>query len=390
MDRPRNLIGWRTLAAAWGTAVVFSLAAGFLDFLRVLFFGGIRWPSAARLGLRSAGLILPLVGVSALAGLGLFKLLKRSRPETFIPRFEIATLVGSCIFPVALVVLFEKSFNIYEAAVKAGLMSILAAVVIAGLWPRRTSPRPSKERPAASWLVFALAGTIGIIALSSLTASLPWPPPSPLRAASAKQSAGPNIVLIIMDSARADRFSVYGYGRKTSPFLERFAAESTVFDNAVAESPWTLPSHATLFTGLYPGQHNAHAEHFWLDDRYRTLAEILADNGYRTVLFSNNDYVSRETNLVQGFQRFWYKGRWDDDPRYSAASLGKAVDAFLRSCRSEWNNRVRMKFAKNPAALLDYPSAAYESGRRGMAGQSAEGEVAFLPLYQLYGCPFPL
>ncbi|MBI4004251.1 MAG: sulfatase [Candidatus Omnitrophica bacterium] len=114
----------------------------------------------------------------------------------------------------------------------------------------------------------------------------------------------PNILLIVMDTARADRFSSYGYHRKTTPNLDRLAQDGVLFERASSAAPWTLPSHATLFTGLYPAQHQAERPHPRLDSRFATLAELLYDHGYQTAGFSNNHWVSREMNFHQGFEHF--------------------------------------------------------------------------------------
>jgi len=130
----------------------------------------------------------------------------------------------------------------------------------------------------------------------------------PQVAAGAKR---PNVVLIVLDTVRADHLSVYGYSRPTTPGLERLASEGVVFEQALAPAPWTLPSHATLFTGLYPAQHHAGRLHPRLDGHLTTLPEILREQGYQTVGFSNNTWVSRATNFDQGFDDFEdFRGIW--------------------------------------------------------------------------------
>jgi arylsulfatase A-like enzyme len=121
----------------------------------------------------------------------------------------------------------------------------------------------------------------------------------------------PNVLVIVLDTVRADHLSVYGYPRPTTPGLERLAAEGVVFEQALAPAPWTLPSHATLFTGLYPAQHGSGRLHPRLDGHLVTLTELLAQQGYQTVGFSNNSWVSRATNFDQGFEYFEdFKGIW--------------------------------------------------------------------------------
>jgi hypothetical protein len=103
----------------------------------------------------------------------------------------------------------------------------------------------------------------------------------------------PNILLIVLDTARADHFSTYGYGRQTSPFVDALAAKGVVFEHAYAASSWTLPSHATLFSGRLPHQH--HVREPWgqiraLDPRFPTLAEVLRRGGYATGGFAANPW----------------------------------------------------------------------------------------------------
>ncbi|HUU28157.1 MAG TPA: sulfatase-like hydrolase/transferase [archaeon] len=114
----------------------------------------------------------------------------------------------------------------------------------------------------------------------------------------------PNILLIVMDAARADHFSCYGYSRLTTPNIDRVAAEGLRFTQAVASSCWTLPSHTSLFTGLLPWENGTHIQHQWLIERIPTLAEILKTKGYRTAGLTNNPTIGAESNLHRGFDLF--------------------------------------------------------------------------------------
>jgi arylsulfatase A-like enzyme len=116
-----------------------------------------------------------------------------------------------------------------------------------------------------------------------------------------------NVILIIMDTVRKDRLSLYGYERQTTPYLDQFARESIVFENAFSSSSWTIPAHASLFTGLYPSQlHLAKKEKaHWLNNSFRTLAEILGEKGMKTYGYSANGNISAGTNFAQGFDLFW-------------------------------------------------------------------------------------
>ncbi len=117
------------------------------------------------------------------------------------------------------------------------------------------------------------------------------------------KAEGPNLVMVVLDTVRADRLSVYGYHRGTTPFLESLAAEGARFSYAYTASPWTLPSHASFFTGLFPSDHGAVHGNWYLADGHQTIAESLRGKGYVTLGFSANPYISRYTNTDQGFDR---------------------------------------------------------------------------------------
>lgn len=115
----------------------------------------------------------------------------------------------------------------------------------------------------------------------------------------------PNIVLIVIDAARADHFSCYGYHRTTTPFMDKIASEGILYENAISAAGWTLPSHASMFTGTYPSKHGAHNENFFLSDKLPTMAEALTKHGYKTVGFCRGDWVSNSTGLTRGFQEYY-------------------------------------------------------------------------------------
>jgi len=112
--------------------------------------------------------------------------------------------------------------------------------------------------------------------------------------------AGTNVLFVVLDTVRKDHLSVYGYDEPTTPALERVAEEAAVFDHAVAPAPWTLPVHASLFTGLYPSEHEATQEDPYLDG-VTTLAESLSAAGYDTACYSSNAWITPYTNLTAGF-----------------------------------------------------------------------------------------
>jgi len=114
----------------------------------------------------------------------------------------------------------------------------------------------------------------------------------------------PNIVIVTLDTVRADHLSYAGYPKKTSPVLDEIAAQGVVFNNAHATSSWTLPSHASLFTGKYIYEHKAHMAHQLLDAKFDTLAEILQEKGYNTAGFVGGPYCKAKYGVGQGFSTF--------------------------------------------------------------------------------------
>ncbi len=114
-----------------------------------------------------------------------------------------------------------------------------------------------------------------------------------------------NVLVIVIDTLRADHLSTYGYTRATSPNFDRLAAQGVLFENAMSPSSWTLPAHASLLTGLYPHQHGATYLGASLGPHFPTLGEAFQRLGYRTAGFSASTYFfSRRTGMGRGFIHF--------------------------------------------------------------------------------------
>jgi len=112
------------------------------------------------------------------------------------------------------------------------------------------------------------------------------------------------VVLVTIDTLRADHLSTYGYPIETAPFLDSLAGESVVFTRAFAHSSTTRPSHASILTALYPLQHRVQNNTDILDESFLTLAELLHGRGFRTAAFVSSISVYGESNLGQGFEIF--------------------------------------------------------------------------------------
>ncbi len=122
----------------------------------------------------------------------------------------------------------------------------------------------------------------------------------------------PNIIVITVESVRSDHVGCYGFDRPTTPAFDELAREGTRYENAHSVTSWTLASHATLLTGLYPTAHQVTGPMDRLGDSYVTLAEHLGANGYQTAGFVSGPFLRTPHNLHQGFELY------DDSPSSSS------------------------------------------------------------------------
>lgn len=130
---------------------------------------------------------------------------------------------------------------------------------------------------------------------------------------------GQNVLVVTLDTTRPDRLGCYGNHAIDTPNLDRLCERGVVFSRAVATAPSTLPSHASIFTGLYPRRHGARANALYhLGSEQRTLAEVLSDNGYETAAFVSSFVLDSKFGLAQGFDLY------DDEVSPSTAPMGFA------------------------------------------------------------------
>jgi len=163
----------------------------------------------------------------------------------------------------------------------------------------------ARRRPAVAWGA-GLALLAAAVCASPVALRMTRPALVQRAERPAPPAGAPDVVLIVLDTVRAANVSTYGYGRATAPFLTRLAGEGALFVDATSPSTWSLPSHASLFTGRYPSSHGAHAEHRYLDDRFPTLAQVLQAHGYETYVITANPWISDGLGLTRGFD-------WQDD-----------------------------------------------------------------------------
>ncbi|MBU1975855.1 MAG: sulfatase [Nanoarchaeota archaeon] len=140
----------------------------------------------------------------------------------------------------------------------------------------------------------------------------------------------PNVIIITIDTVRADHTTLYDPEIKTTPHLAELAKTSVVFDNAVSSASWTLPSHASMFTGKLPSNHMANKKHFFLNFQEDTLAEILRADGYNTAAFIGGPYCKEKYGIGQGFTNIKDRMDWFEFSLiYSKFSLKNYLDVFF-------------------------------------------------------------
>ncbi|MHC5209193.1 MAG: sulfatase [Planctomycetota bacterium] len=174
-----------------------------------------------------------------------------------------------------------------------------------------------------------------------------------LLAACSRETPPPNVLLVTLDTTRADHLSCYGHERSTSPNLDRLATEGVLFRDVVNVSSWTLPSHASLLTGLYPRTHGAHydraggtdlglaveaehATHFKvnaLPEQAHTLAEVLRDAGWATCGIGAGPWLKPAFGLAQGFEI--YDSETDSLSGRPASEVNALALPFLRRVDDE-------------------------------------------------------
>jgi arylsulfatase A-like enzyme len=162
-----------------------------------------------------------------------------------------------------------------------------------------------------------------------------------------------NVLFVVMDTVRKDHLSVYGYDRETSPGLEAFCEEAAVFEQAVAPAPWTLPVHASLFTGLYPGEHNATQENPYLEG-HPTLAQSLDD--HRSSCYSSNAWITPYTHLTDGF---------DSQDNFFEVMPGDLLSGPLARAWKTMNDNERLRQAADWLVNLGNEVHEYLAGGEG-------------------------
>jgi arylsulfatase A-like enzyme len=327
--------------------------------------------------------LAPLSNLLFFTGLGLF-LTSAAKLWPRVGGWIGPRIIGFLAVLPVLMVISTRISAIAWILLAAGIASSIAPTL------ERTAPG-LRRRPLLGFL--GLLGLVLILAGWDLggawleerrEAGRPMPPGDP-----------PNVLLITLDTVRADHLSLYGYKRPTSPVLEKLAMWGIRFDRARATAPWTVPSHASIFTGRWP--HDLGVD--WdtpLDRRYRTLAEYLGARGYATAGFAANTMeCSYDRGMGRGFTHYEdytlehllpLRTAWLVDHALQVVSdvgvfAGRAFDIGpFRPLQGSWFSSLFIRWPRKDAGLISRAFLDWLGKRR----QPGRPFFAFLNYYDAH------
>lgn len=289
-------------------AVRFGMLFGLLDLGVRVFLQSIEWFEAYQ------ALLIPTVLFSICAGV-LALITPKARRAAVARGFELG-LLGLFIAVVAWAGFQLSLFGALDAMARTrfddgAVFFLVLIAVLALLLPllRRFPGLLISGTDRRSRLVDGISDITLISVLSLLCYdiwSLNTVPKSPLRK---KDFSAPNILFITLDTVRADHMGFMGYPKSTTPFLDSLAEKAVVFERAYSSSPWTLPAHSSIFTGLGVSEHGAHLAHQKLVPERTTAAELMQQKGYATGGVIAGPYAKGKYGLGQGFD--YYSDRLD-------------------------------------------------------------------------------
>jgi arylsulfatase A-like enzyme len=217
-----------------------------------------------------------MVALAAGACVGLVARVAARAISLAIPRIPVAWSQVALIFAWGLWLLMQQ--RIHDVPLPYGSWiraSVLAGVAVAVLLVAALMAWGLRQVGAVRGLRYAVAAAFA----AALAVWMLLSPATP----GGDDDGRPNVLLISMDTTRADHLEPFGYERATSPFLAELARDGVLFEEAFANEPWTLPSHITMLTGLHPLAHGVRMHSGRLHPDATTLAETLRESGYRTM-----------------------------------------------------------------------------------------------------------
>lgn len=294
--------------------------SGFLCFLALIVLNAAYLPYSPLLSTKSLSVNVALVFLCTALFFSLY--ISADKTSLSMPVYRTMSVSGSTA---AAVVIFHGlvSRHIDRAGVElshaAGLTLLfvltgsLAALADAKLGSLIAGKKEGSDRESCfKRLFFGKVILVAVVLGVIMFAKRYQPLVAEDRTAQSAETVGdnPNIIIIVLDTVRQDRLSTYGGEHETSPNITELANQSWVFD-AYATASWTLPSHASIVTGLYPTENGTGPQmNYEIDPRNETIAEILKENGYSTAAFiSNYCMLGNSSGFSQGFDFYYANSR---------------------------------------------------------------------------------
>jgi arylsulfatase A-like enzyme len=309
---PRARLG---LLALLGLSAWCGAVAGLLEVLAILarqrFFGPKQLLNMSRHFLW----LVPLTDLLILLVIGAIgSLLMLARPAT--GRWAVTRFLGAFTLLPPLLAAFTQVYGLAWLLVSLGVSTRLVAIL---------------ERHGSAFRRAVLASSPILALILAILAAFPWAADRVDRWRDRGRpipASAPNILLIVMDTVAADHLDLYGYERLTSPAIDELARRGSRFDGAVAACSWTLPSHASFFTGRWPHELSVG----WrtpLDAREPTVAEFLRARGYATSGFvANLAYCADDSGLGRGFAVYRDYIFRELSPFRMAAMIKRSLEGF--------------------------------------------------------------
>ncbi len=318
------------------------------------------------------GLIGVAVGVAIGVGLGVLGAVTGRGDGRFAYAVSGALIFAALVTIIARFRVFRDLFNeTFDGAPISPAMfqlgSVVAAVVLftaAFLVLRAVARRAALATSpvvALGVVALGLAGSAGAMRLQGAAVSPPVRTAGPI-------PSGPNVILIMVDTLRADHLSSYGYKAISTPSIDALATDGTRFARAYAQASWTRPSVATILTSLYPSSHGAVHKSDLLADAVVTLPEVLQGAGYRTIGFANNANVAPIFNFQQGFDEYVYL----EPVLFFGANEAAAQMTLYNQLRL-----VRERYLSRAKYVENYYQPAEVVTARGLEWIAAHGERPF-------------
>lgn len=206
---------------------------------------------------------------------------------------------GAWIFFHVFLVLLWQDYQSLEQELTLRRILLKIAFAAAGLGAALLLSGIAGRLAGAVWR--GLAGRAGIAVAAAVCLAVGGTYAASNRVAPANALPGRNVLVVLVDTLRADALSCYGNGRLTTPRIDRFAAQGVRFENAIAESSWTIPTVASIFTGVYPAVHRTTNYESVLPSQLLTMAEAFQAGGYRTGARISNILIDERHGYLQGF-----------------------------------------------------------------------------------------